>query len=300
MQHGDNAQQCFSSDKATTLHLSIPALEALHKAWSSRAERSKYIRFAPALTAAYTKIDKYYGKMTETAAYIITMVLDLREKVGYFKKHWSPQLLKDVIKCAEDMFKTRYLSLHSTQSSSKPSAQPVKPKIKTLLRELSDDEDDIGANVPGIISTPEDPNRPWLGDFRAYLDVVEHVPEGWTTTSWWGLNAHRYPVWGLLARDYLSIMASSVSSERAFSQGGITISKRRSRLKGDIVEALQVFKCSIRQDLLFPAPAPSSIIEAGFDEIESKGDEDEDEDEDEADESWDGLFIEEDDDDPDL
>lgn len=89
-------------------------------------------------------------------------------------------------------------------------------------------------------------------------------------------------------------MASSVSSERAFSQGGITISKRRSRLKGNIVEALQVFKCSIRQDLLFPAPAPSSIVEAGFDETEGKGDEDEDEDE--ADESWDGLFIEEEDD----
>ena len=29
-------------------------------------------------------------------------------------------------------------------------------------------------------------------------------------------------------------MSSSVSSERAFSQGGITTSKRRSRLKGDI------------------------------------------------------------------
>ncbi|KIK31598.1 hypothetical protein CY34DRAFT_39380, partial [Suillus luteus UH-Slu-Lm8-n1] len=52
-------------------------------------------------------------------------------------------------------------------------------------------------------------------------------------------NALRYPTWASLARDYLSIMTSSVSSERAFSQGGITISKRWNRLKGDIVEALQ-------------------------------------------------------------
>jgi hAT family C-terminal dimerisation region len=57
-------------------------------------------------------------------------------------------------------------------------------------------------------------------------------------------------------------MLSSVSSERAFSQGGITISKRRSRLKGDIVEALQCIKCAIRHDLLFREPAPSSISEA--------------------------------------
>ena len=57
-------------------------------------------------------------------------------------------------------------------------------------------------------------------------------------------------------------MASSVSSERAFSQGGITISKHRNRLKGDIVEALQCVKCMVRHDLLFREPAPSSIIEA--------------------------------------
>ncbi|KIK33277.1 hypothetical protein CY34DRAFT_57066, partial [Suillus luteus UH-Slu-Lm8-n1] len=55
-------------------------------------------------------------------------------------------------------------------------------------------------------------------------------------------NAPRYPVWASLARDYLSIMSSSVSSERAFSQVGITVTKRRNRLKGDIVEALQIVK----------------------------------------------------------
>src|SRR5258708_11831166 len=76
-------------------------------------------------------------------------------------------------------------------------------------------------------------------------------------------NSQRYhPMWGSLTRDYLAIMSSSVSSERAFSQGGITISKRRSRLKGDIVEALQCIKCAIRHDLLFREHTPSSISEA--------------------------------------
>lgn len=46
-------------------------------------------------------------------------------------------------------------------------------------------------------------------------------------------------------------MASSVSSERAFSSAGITLSKRRNRLKGDIVEALQFMKCLFNQHLLF-------------------------------------------------
>jgi hypothetical protein len=46
-------------------------------------------------------------------------------------------------------------------------------------------------------------------------------------------------------------MASSVSSKSAFSAAGITISKRRNRLEGDIVEALQCLKSLIHQDLLF-------------------------------------------------
>ena len=46
-------------------------------------------------------------------------------------------------------------------------------------------------------------------------------------------------------------MASSVSSERAFSSAGITLTKRRNRLKGDIVEALQFMKCLFHQDLIF-------------------------------------------------
>jgi hypothetical protein len=57
-------------------------------------------------------------------------------------------------------------------------------------------------------------------------------------------------------------MSSSVSSERAFSQGGITITKLRSRLKGDIVEALQCLKCAIRNELFLQEPAPSSTLEA--------------------------------------
>jgi len=46
-------------------------------------------------------------------------------------------------------------------------------------------------------------------------------------------------------------MTSSVSSERAFSLAGITISKRQNHLKADIVEALQCMKCLAHKNLLF-------------------------------------------------
>ncbi|KZT04256.1 uncharacterized protein LAESUDRAFT_604303, partial [Laetiporus sulphureus 93-53] len=63
------------------------------------------------------------------------------------------------------------------------------------------------------------------------------------------LNAHHFPAWASLTRDYFGIMMTSVSSERAFSSAEITITKHRNHLKGDIVEAFQVLKCAYRKDL---------------------------------------------------
>jgi hypothetical protein len=93
-------------------------------------------------------------------------------------------------------------------------------------------------------------------------------------------------------------MSSSVSSERAFSQGGITISKRRNRLKGDIVEALQCIKSGIQHNLLLREPMPSSRLEAEEhdEELEdSGGDSGSPEELDVEDFSWDTLLIEDED-----
>jgi hypothetical protein len=95
-------------------------------------------------------------------------------------------------------------------------------------------------------------------------------------------------------------MSSSVSSERAFSKGGITVGKHRSCLKGDIVEALQCVKCAILSELLFREPAPSSVFEAEVNE--ESGDilqENEDVEESDIDEEgWDDLLLEDEDEEP--
>jgi hypothetical protein len=101
------------------------------------------------------------------------------------------------------------------------------------------------------------------------------------------INAQRYPIWASLARDYLAIMSSSVSSERGFSQGGITITKQHNRLEANIMEALQCLKCALRHDLLFQEPGPSSLVELEHlddeeVEVEETGDDEE---------GWDILLL---------
>ena len=48
-----------------------------------------------------------------------------------------------------------------------------------------------------------------------------------------------------------------------FHRGGLTITKRRNRLKGDIVEALQALKSGIKKDTFIREVAPLSASEVG-------------------------------------
>ena len=61
-------------------------------------------------------------------------------------------------------------------------------------------------------------------------------------------------------------MASSVSSECAFLAAALTITKRHNRLKGDIIEAIQVLRMLYNHDLMFREPAPSSALELEMEE----------------------------------
>jgi hypothetical protein len=72
-QHADRAQQTFSSENEPSLHIAIPALEALHSAWSKRIEREKYSEFLDAIQAGIDKLNKYYERTEDSTAYIMSM-----------------------------------------------------------------------------------------------------------------------------------------------------------------------------------------------------------------------------------
>ena len=75
----------------------------------------------------------------------------------------------------------------SGSSTVRPSVQPKKGKgLHVLLRELSDDEDDMIMDTG--LDVPDDPQRPWLRDYHAYMDVPEQVREGWSAIQWWGVS----------------------------------------------------------------------------------------------------------------
>lgn len=55
---------------------------------------------------------------------------------------------------------------------------------------------------------------------------------------WWKNNSYSFPYLSKLARKYLSIMASSVSVERLFSQTGNLVTPKRSNLSSNMINGL--------------------------------------------------------------
>jgi hypothetical protein len=72
------------------------------------------------------------------------------------------------------------LDRHESTTSKKS-----KKGLHALLRELSDDEDNPTNTAP---DDSEDPDWPWSRYFRAYMDVLEQVPDGWSAIKWWGVS----------------------------------------------------------------------------------------------------------------
>ena len=55
------------------LHAALPALEALHKAWSVRKMVAKYSDFYDGLVAGVDKVAEYYDHTADSDAHIIAM-----------------------------------------------------------------------------------------------------------------------------------------------------------------------------------------------------------------------------------
>ena len=64
--------------------------------------------------------------------------------------------------------------------------------------------------------------------------------------QWWSDHKNEYPALAVLCAYYLSIPASSASSEREFSTAGQTINERRTNLKPETVESILVLHSTLQ------------------------------------------------------
>ena len=70
------------------------------------------------------------------------------------------------------------------------------------------------------------------------MEALEKTTHNFDILNWWKVNSTKYPTLGLIARDVLAMLVSTVASESAFSTGGRVLNNYRSSLTPKTVEAL--------------------------------------------------------------
>lgn len=67
----------------------------------------------------------------------------------------------------------------------------VKKGNKKLARLLAEDSTDEEMDVPSTLATPSPHSstlKPWLREFKQYIDGVDEVPNGMSIIKWWGVR----------------------------------------------------------------------------------------------------------------
>jgi hypothetical protein len=85
--------------------------------------------------------------------------------------------------------------------------------------------------------------------------------------NWWHEHKQTYPVLSILAKDFLCVPMSTISSESAFSLIGRIIEERRRRLTSEMVEMLSCIKDKEVGDARAQHSLEDKKFESSFDDL---------------------------------
>jgi len=137
-------------------------------------------------SAIYEKLLKYWKKHLDQSS-IISSLLDPRYKCSAFKD----DKVQDAIKILQEMFLSYIPS----------NAQQI-PKTKTTSRDYFLNILNNNNNIYNSNDSNEELNRYFNSPCDSHTDPL----------TWWKLHSKDYPILSYMAKDYLSIQATSVAS----------------------------------------------------------------------------------------
>ncbi|XBI14150.1 hypothetical protein VPH35_140782 [Triticum aestivum] len=183
--------------------------------------------------AMLEKFDKYWEEKNN--AMVIATIFDPRYKMGYIE--WA---FGELYGEGSTRFRTEIKIVE------KELAALYDKCVAQDKRAGNGESSSSSANIPSI--PVQDGYESFLssrstriskGELRNYLeDEVAPRNKALDLLGWWKDNAPRYPIMAKIARRFLTIPATSVSSESTFSTTGRILDDYRSSLKPVMVEAL--------------------------------------------------------------
>ncbi|PRQ17147.1 putative transcription factor/ chromatin remodeling BED-type(Zn) family [Rosa chinensis] len=209
--------------------------------------------FKDALGAMKDKFDKYWG--TFPKAFCFTTIMDPRFKlfaVGEWLKCMGIDQLDVDIKLLE--LRTELQALYETYKKNIVSADVAPRQSENFTSSTSSAPGSIALPIVGNSSmqslkrakvSSSYTSSATSNDLQMYYDLpTTEVDDDnqFSVLAWWKSNESLYPIVSLMARDLLTIPASTVASESCFSAGGRVVSEKRACLSPNTIEALICLK----------------------------------------------------------
>jgi len=191
-------------------------------------------------TSMVSKFDKYWEETKLNAALVIATLLDPRKKEDYldfFLEKYCENF--DEVEKAMDAISLSvklYYKLYE-EKVKRSSEYSVSHEARI----------NVGSPVLGKRKLEEEfaqyksrrrNNSQPKSEIDAYLEENFIESEDFEILTWWKSNAEKFPVLSAMARDFLAVPLSTVSSESAFSCGGRILGDTRASLKPHALEAL--------------------------------------------------------------
>jgi len=153
------------------------------------------------------------------SASTVSAILDPRSKLSVFP-HESQSSARAHIQSIYEIYKGRFFS-----PTNPAPPTPVRNNNRQFFAQLRQtDENEV--------STPEPEAEMELNHY-----FEQPIDEEAEPLYWWQAHSKEFPILSKMARDHLTIQATSVASESAFSIAGNAITKTRNRLLPETTRA---------------------------------------------------------------
>jgi hypothetical protein len=199
----------------------ISRLEEVKNSKDKFCIQSQSIR--DAALAALAKINEYFSKNDSLPTAFVASICDPRFKLAIFEHLWKDD--STYVKRAKIHFKDTYRKYKDRDTTVRDAkATYAKPQDEDCINN-NDDDDDLYHGYAGVsdLATTEVDN--WLSQ-----GTIDHKKGD--IRAFWLSKGYDFKIISQMARDYIGVPATLAASERAFSNGGDIITKRRSKLGG--------------------------------------------------------------------
>jgi hypothetical protein len=169
------------------------------------------------------KIKEYWEIMDRSS--ITSAILDPRTKLSVFSEEDKPNACEHI----QAIFEIYQEHPSDAQSPTRRLSSSTTNVTRQFFAQLRRNP-----------TTPQVASSSLVSELDRYLAL--QIDEETEPLLWWRAHTKEYPIISNMARDYLTIQATSVPSEQAFSIAGNTISKTRNRLLPETARACLCMK----------------------------------------------------------